>query len=89
MWPILLTINVATNDITRLHKHVVQRGTDSSGSDRVGVSGVPGDEDSVAVWIAQQAAQQTVSNPAIGVYWEQDKRQQEWPHPDVGRHGDQ
>ena len=56
-WLVIIAINILCDDIARLDTHVVQRSTYSASADSVAVTGVPCDQNSVAIGIAQQARQ--------------------------------
>lgn len=48
---VVISVDVGCDNVSRLHKHVVQRRRDSSGSHGIAVLRVPGHQDCVAVRI--------------------------------------
>lgn len=84
---VILSVDVARNDAARLDKHVVESGGHGAGTDGVGVGGVPGDEDGVAVGVGEEAGEEPVADPGVDGR-EGDEGDEEGKHPDVGDGGD-
>ena len=51
IWPVVFSVNICTDDVAGLHKHIVQGRRDRTRPDRVAVSRVPSDKDGVTVRI--------------------------------------
>lgn len=82
--PVILAIDVAADNIARLHEHVVQRSGDGPRAHRVGVARVPGDQDGVAVGVGEEAGKQGVADPVGGAGAEADEGGEPGEDPDVG-----
>lgn len=63
-------IDVRNDYPAYLHKHVVQSGGNSSGSDGVGVAAAPGNVDGVVVWVGEQSCYQRVFCPCCSGAWD-------------------
>lgn len=85
---VVVTVDVGGDNVTTLHKHVVQRGADGSRADTVAVLGIPADENGVAVWVTEETGEEGIANPRVALGRENDEGQDPGEDPDVGQGGE-
>lgn len=81
---VVVAEDVGGGNVTRLHKHVVQGGTNGTGAHTVAVLGVPTNQDGVAVWVAQKTRDESVSYPGGHVGGKDNEGENPREDPNVG-----
>lgn len=86
-WLVVIPVDVGGDDVSGLHKHIVQSCRNSPGPHRVTIPRVPGYQNGVAVRIREERGENSIANPRRCRCREHHQSKHPWEDPDIGEGG--